>query len=77
MPAKGARPPGLQLSGVSGLGVGVRDGDVLTHAAGRPVTSREGVVGAVLAVHARGARTITGTLYRDRQKYGITVELPR
>jgi hypothetical protein len=42
--ATAQRPAGLRLSGVSALGIGVEDGDVLTEAAGVPALDASGVI---------------------------------
>jgi hypothetical protein len=72
-----AQPPaGLQLSGVSALGVGMQDGDVLTEAAGQRASSVAAVVGIVLAARARGEREISGRFYRGGMPFSLTVEQP-
>ncbi|MEI9948082.1 MAG: hypothetical protein WDO74_03675 [Pseudomonadota bacterium] len=70
------RPAGLLLSGVSGLGVGLQDGDVLTEAAGQKVSSVAAVVGLVLAARARQASEISGRFYRGGVPFSLTVEQP-
>lgn len=70
------RPAGLLLSGVSALGVGVQDGDVLTEAVGQKATSVAVVVGAVLAARARQAAEISGRFYRGSVPFALTVEQP-
>lgn len=74
--ASGNRPAGIQVFGVSALGIGVRDGDVLTHVSEVPVTQAGQVVAMVIA--ARGARkpVITGRLWRGNRSYSIVVEQP-
>ncbi|MGC4068064.1 MAG: hypothetical protein QM784_26135 [Polyangiaceae bacterium] len=76
VPAEGARPAGIQVFGASALGLGVRDGDVLTHVSEVPVTSVGQVVALVIA--ARGARqkAIVGRLWRGERSYLIVVEQP-
>lgn len=69
-------PAGLMLSGVSGLGVGVQDGDVLTHAAGQPVHSVAQVIGLVAGARHAKAPAISGTLYRGAQRIQLHVEMP-
>jgi len=70
------RPAGLLLSGVSALGVGLQDGDVLTEAAGQRVSSVAAVVGIVLAARAHGASEISGRFYRGAVPFSLTVEQP-
>jgi hypothetical protein len=74
--ADGQRPAGLALSGVSALGVGLRDGDVLTHAGGRPALSRGDVIGVVIASRGAGAREISGRFWRDGEPWNLIVEQP-
>lgn len=74
--ADGPRPAGLLLTGVGGLGVGLRDGDILTHALGQPAVSEEVVVGAIL--RARGAREpqLSGRVWRDGRTFALVVAQP-
>lgn len=74
--AAGGRPGGLLLTGVGGLGVGLRDGDILTHALGQPAVSEEAVVGAIL--RARGARQpqLSGRVWRDGRTFALVVAQP-
>lgn len=76
VPSNGVRPAGLQLTGVGALGIGMRDGDVLTNAGGRAATSPGAVVGAVIG--ARSARTpeISGVFWRGSEPWQIVVEQP-
>jgi hypothetical protein len=73
VPATKWRPAGVALVGVGGLGVGLRDGDVLVSPAG----SEGAVIGAVTAAMRRGDKAIGGVAWRGMQKIIITVELPR
>lgn len=72
----GVRPAGVQVFGASALGLGVRDGDVITRVSGVPVTSAGQIIGLILA--ARGARqaVIVGEVYRGQRQYTLTVEQP-
>lgn len=74
--AQGSRPAGLMLVGVSGLGVGLRDGDILTHALGQPAVSEAAVVGAV--IQARGARQprLHGRIWRQGRSFPLVVAQP-
>ena len=76
VPASGDRPAGLALQGVGALGVGLRDGDVLTQVAGAPASSIGAVVGAVLAARQRRAPAMSGLVYRGNDKIAIYVEMP-
>ncbi len=75
VPATTWRPAGLALSGVGALGVGLRDGDVLTRAGGA-ATSEGAIVGEVIWALRHRAKAMTGEAWRGRQKIVITVELP-
>ena len=74
--ASGARPAGLALRGVGGLGVGLRDGDVLTDVAGAPASSPGAVVGAVLAARGKRAPAISGHVWRGVEIWQIVVDQP-
>jgi hypothetical protein len=74
--SQGTRPAGLKLVGVSGLGVGMRDGDVLTRVAGAPASSVPAVVQGVIAARARHAREISAEFWRDGAPWSLTVEQP-
>jgi hypothetical protein len=76
VPRDGARPAGLRLIGVSALGVGLLDGDVLTRALGRPVMSRSEVVHAVLRARARQEKVLEGEFYRGTERWVLRVEQP-
>jgi hypothetical protein len=72
----GDRPAGLALFGVNGLGVGAKDGDILTHVGGQPATSLDVVVGAVLTALRRRAPALTGRLWREGEVWQVLVEIP-
>ncbi|HEY0464180.1 MAG TPA: hypothetical protein VGC79_08230, partial [Polyangiaceae bacterium] len=74
--ANAQRPAGLLLSGVSALGVGLQDGDVLTEAAAQKASSVAVVVGVVLAARARQVSEISGRFYRGATPFSLTVEQP-
>lgn len=76
VPAQGERPAGLRLVGVSALGVGMRDGDILTRVAGAPVTSAGAVVEIVLRARAKQAREISAEFWRDGARWALVVEQP-
>ena len=77
VPATHFRPQGLQVSGVGGMGIGARDGDVLTEVAGQRVQSEGQVIALVLQTHGAGHRAVAGAFWRGMKKWTITVELPR
>ena len=76
VPAAGGRPAGLRLSGVNSLGIGLRDGDVLTQVAGVPATSRAAVVQAVLSLRVKRAPVGYGRFYRRGEPWNLAVEIP-
>ncbi|HET9957054.1 MAG TPA: hypothetical protein VFQ61_21305 [Polyangiaceae bacterium] len=76
VPASGARPAGLQLAGVGGLGIGMRDGDILTRVSGAPVSSVGEVVARVIAARAQRAARIGGEFWRNGEVYNLIVEQP-
>lgn len=76
VPAKGARPAGIALFGVAALGVGLRDGDVLTSVEGRSVQAEGQVIGVVTGVLLSHARRISGEFWRGDRPGAIVVDLP-
>ena len=74
--ANADRPAGLALQGVGALGIGLRDGDVLTQVAGAPASSAGAVIGAVLAARQRRAPAMSGLVYRGSEKIALYVEMP-
>lgn len=74
--ADGVRPAGLRLVHVAELGVGLRDGDVLTRAVGQPALSTSAVVRAVLLARAKGARVLEGEFWRGGERWVLRVEQP-
>lgn len=76
VPASGDRPRGLALTGVSGLGIGLEDGDVLTHAAGRPALTPGDVIGVVIGSRGSRAPEIWGRFWRNGEPWNLVVEQP-
>ncbi len=74
--AEGHRPAGIQIFGASSLGVGVRDGDVITRVSGVPVTSPNQVIGLVIAARGAHQSAISAQIYRGQRSYTLTVEQP-
>ena len=74
--ASGSRPAGIQVFGATALGIGVRDGDVLTQVSGVAISSIAQVVGLVIAARGAHQPAIEGVLYRGTRKYVIVVEQP-
>ena len=69
-------PAGLRLLGVSAMGIGVQDGDVLIEALGITPRSPGQVIGAIIEARAKQARFLSGTVWRQGQTFRITVEQP-
>lgn len=74
--AKGKRPAGISLSGVTRLRLGVRDGDVLTEIMGQPVRSVLHGVALIIAARANKLPSVSGTIWRGMRSYAVTVEQP-
>jgi hypothetical protein len=74
--ARDGCPAGIALVGVSGLGVGLSDGDILVRAAGMPALDPGAVISAIVA--SRGARVpvISGEICRDGALFSLVVEQP-
>jgi hypothetical protein len=70
------RPSGLALHGVGIVGVGLRDGDVVTRVGGARATSQGAVIGAVTAALRQKLPAITAEVWRGRHRILVTVELP-
>jgi hypothetical protein len=75
--AAGTRPAGLILSGVSGYGTALRDGDLLTRVGGTAATSEGRVVAAVSGAIRSGAKAIDGEIWRGGRRIPFVVEIPR
>lgn len=73
---KGERPAGLQVAGVGGLGIGVQDGDVLTHVGGAEVKSSAAVISTVLQLRAKRAAAISGEFWRGQERFQIVFQMP-
>ncbi|MEZ4441802.1 MAG: hypothetical protein R3B72_22060 [Polyangiaceae bacterium] len=70
------RPSGLALHGVGAVGVGLRDGDVVTRVGGARATSQGAVVGAVTSALRQKLPAITAEVWRGQRRILVTVELP-
>jgi hypothetical protein len=70
------RPAGVQVFGASALGIGVRDGDVITRVSGVPVTSPNQVIALVIAARGSRQKAISAQVYRGQRSYTLTVEQP-
>lgn len=70
------RPGGVELRGVSALGLGPRDGDVLTMVEGQAASSVGAVAAAVIGARSRGAAFVTGRAWRGATPYAIRVGMP-
>ncbi|HEY5955205.1 MAG TPA: hypothetical protein VIV60_01580, partial [Polyangiaceae bacterium] len=70
------RPAGVQVFGASALGIGVRDGDVITRVSGVAVTSPNQIIALVIAARGARAKAISAQVYRGQRSYTLTVEQP-
>ncbi|MDQ2642563.1 MAG: hypothetical protein M3020_02015 [Myxococcota bacterium] len=66
----------MRLDGVAALGIGMRDGDILTQVLGAPATSVAAVVSAVIQARAQNVRIISGQFWRDGHVLPLAVEQP-
>jgi hypothetical protein len=64
------------LVGVAGLGIGLRDGDVLTSALGQPALSSSAVVRAILVARSQRIRVLEGEFFRGQERWVLRVEQP-
>jgi hypothetical protein len=76
VPQRAAQPAGLQLAGVSALGVGLEDGDVLFQVAGVPVRSDTHVAEIVRAARDRKVRSISARIWRNGETLALVVGMP-
>jgi hypothetical protein len=76
VPQTSQHPQGLRLSGVSALGIGVQDGDILIEALGITPRAPGELIGAIIQARAKNARSLSGTLWRQGDTFAITVEQP-
>lgn len=70
------RSAGLALYGVSALGVGLRDGDVLTKINGSPARSQTAVISAVRSAWSDKAKGVSGEVWRGHHRFMVAVEFP-
>jgi hypothetical protein len=76
VPARAGHPAGVALVGVSALGIGLQDGDILVSAAGRPTLTSGDVVGVVIGSRAHHVSEISGRFYRNGEPWNLVVEQP-
>jgi hypothetical protein len=76
VPANDACPAGIALSGVSTLGLGLRDGDRLVRAAGMPALDPGAVISAIVASRGAHVPVISGQICRDGALFALVVEQP-
>ena len=76
VPATPHHPAGIELLRVANLGVGLRDGDVLTEVAGAPAGDEDRVLATVVAALRRHDRSISARFVRDGAPWALVVELP-
>jgi len=76
VPADDRRPAGILLTDVERLGVGLRNGDVLTSAVGIPARAEEDVVTAVLSARKHRAAHVSGRFWREGEEWALVVQMP-
>lgn len=76
VPAGDGRPAGILLTDVERLGVGLRNGDVLTSALGAPARAEEDVVTAVLSARKQRAAHVSGRFWRAGEEWALVVQMP-
>lgn len=69
-----AHPAGMVISQPGSLAGTIRAGDILFEAEGAPLTSFEQVVAIVAQRYERGARFVSGRLFRGGEAWVVTVE---
>lgn len=74
--AGAGHPAGLSLQGVSGLGIGLEDGDILVRAHGQPALDPGAVISAIIASRGRRVPVITGEVWRAGRTIPLVVEQP-
>jgi hypothetical protein len=67
---------GIRLSGVSPLGIGLRDGDLIVAVEGKPALDEEAATDLALSAIARGAMALHATAMRGDRSFPITADLP-
>ncbi len=70
------KPGGIRLTGVSGLAVGLRDGDLLVSLEGEDVATDTAATDVALSAIARGRTRLQARALRGERPVAITVELP-
>ncbi len=72
-----AAPGGVRLRGVSGVGAGLVDGDLVTSVEGTPVKTPEAIADVVTGVVLGGGKHVHGIVRRGDRIIAVTVEMPR
>jgi hypothetical protein len=75
VPSHGA-VPGVVLLGISPLGTGLEDGDVVTVIEGELTPDVDAAAAAVTRALGHSAKTIHGSLVRRGETYAVRVEIP-
>lgn len=70
------RPAGARLTGVTGAGLGLYDGDVIVAVDGAATMDDDAATDAALRAVARGDSRLHATLMRDGQPFQVVLELP-
>lgn len=75
VPAHGAIA-GVALFGISPLGVGLENGDIVTAIEGEPTPDVDSASTAITRALGRGSKTLHGSLNRHGETYAVRVEIP-
>jgi hypothetical protein len=70
------KPAGARLTGVTGAGMGLNDGDVIVAVDGARTMTDDDATDAALRAVARGDSRLHAILTRDGQAFEVVLELP-
>lgn len=68
--------PGVVLFGITPLGMGLEDGDVVTVIEGERTPDIDAASAAITRALGHGAKTVHGSLVRHGETYAVRVEVP-
>ncbi len=68
---------GVRLYGVQALGLGLREGDVVTSLDGRPTRTLDDGTAAATSAFDSGRAEAQATIVREGRTIGVTVQIPR
>ena len=67
---------GVTLFGISPLGMGLEDGDVVTAIEGEPTPDIDAASQAITRALGHGKKTVHGSIVRHGETYAVRVEIP-